>query len=242
MFQYLILMAPGGKMAYCGLMEGLPSYFVDYGLASRYEEGSNIADFALQHIKDATSTGKDINGQSVDIEKRFKESGIYRDIDALLSAGVMSKDEKEMYVGVNMSEAGATWYMEFVTVTKRFWLDSMRNRIGLGVRYGISLFFGFVLATMFVRMGYSQEFAQERMSLLFACLIFTMFTSSMFLPSIFEQRPIFFREAGARMYRPSAFVAGRFVADAPHVIMEQFIFCIMVYYGCNLQMNFGYFW
>jgi ATP-binding cassette, subfamily G (WHITE), eye pigment precursor transporter len=235
-------MAPGGKIAYCGLMSELPQYFIGSGLAKHYEEGSNIADFALQHIKDATSTGKDINGEAVDIENRFKESAIYRDIDKALTAGVMPKEESERYVGVNMSEAGATWFMEFVTVTRRFWMDSIRNRIALGVRYSIALFFAFVLTTTFLRMGFSQEFAQERMSLLFICLIFTMFTSAMFLPAIFEQRPIYFRESGAKMYRASSFAAGKFIADAPHVIVEQFIFCIMVYYGCNLQCNFGYFW
>jgi hypothetical protein len=155
MFQNVILMAPGGIIAYCGLMSELPEYFIEAGLATHYEAGSNIADFALQHIKDATSKGKDAHGNDVDIQNRFKESEKYGEIERLLSAGVMPKDEQVGYVGVDMSSAGASWYTETWSLIKRFWLNSLRDRVTLVVRYTLDAFFAFVLVTTFVRMGYS---------------------------------------------------------------------------------------
>jgi len=90
---------------------------------------------------------------------------------------------------------------------------------------------------VFVKLGYDQQYADQRISAIFVTLIFVMFTANAYLPDIFFLRPIYFRETGSRMYSPLAFYMGRFIADVPIVVAEILILCIMVYFIVDLNQG-----
>lgn len=49
-FDGLILMQPGGQIAYCGAVETLPEYFAEHHLG-QYDPNANVADFALESVR-----------------------------------------------------------------------------------------------------------------------------------------------------------------------------------------------
>ena len=117
----------------------------------------------------------------------------------------------------------------------RFFWSNIRNHSYIGIRFGLALFMGFVVGTVFVKLGYDQQYADQRISAIFVTLIFVMFTANAYLPDIFFLRPIYFREQGSRMYNPLAFYLGRWVADVPIVVLEIWLLTIMVYFIDNLN-------
>ena len=107
-------------------------------------------------------------------------------------------------------------------------LFSWRNRFDLKVRYGTVLLYAFFVGTIFLRLGYNQAWAQERLSVIFVTVAYALYAASAYLPEIFMVRTIYFRETSARMYSPVAFFIARYAGDAPFLLVEMFVMSLMM--------------
>jgi ABC-type multidrug transport system permease subunit len=134
-----------------------------------------------------------------------------------------------------LEESQPSQLNQCLVLCQRFWLSNIRNHSYIAIRYFLALFMGFVVGTVFVRLGYDQEYSDQRVSAIFVTIVFCMFTANAYLPDIFFLRPIYFRESGSKMYSPLAFYVGRLVADAPIVITEILLLCILVYFVVGLN-------
>jgi hypothetical protein len=117
---------------------------------------------------------------------------------------------------------------------KRFFLNTIRNRQTLGVRFFLTFFVALVIGTLFLRPDFDQSGADQRVSAVFVTLLFVMFTANAFLPEVFSARPIYFREVTADMYGPGSFYMARYSADIPFVILECLILAIMTDYMVDM--------
>ena len=123
---------------------------------------------------------------------------------------------------------------------------SWRNKFDLKVRYGTVILYSFFVGTIFLRLGYNQAWAQERLSVIFVSVAYALYAASAYLPEIFMVRTIYFRETSARMYSPIAFFIARYAGDALFLVVEMFIMSFMIYFMTNLSerdhsANYGYF-
>ena len=126
-------------------------------------------------------------------------------------------------------------------------LLSWRNRFDLKVRYTTVILYSFFVGTIFLRLGYNQAWAQERLSVIFVTVAYALYASSAYLPEIFMARTIYFRETSARMYSPYSSFIARYLGDAPFLVFEMFVMAVMIYFMTNLSerhgaRNFGYFY
>jgi len=110
-----------------------------------------------------------------------------------------------------------------------------RNRHELAVRFGLSVFIGFVTGTVFFQLGASQSDAEQRVSAIFVVLLFLMFTSNAFLPDMFFARPMYFRENTAGAYTPGPFFVAKLIAQLPYILLEVFPLAIMVHFISDLS-------
>lgn len=60
MFDGLLLMQPGGQVAYCGSVADLPHYFAEHRLGL-YKPSMNVADFALESIREVTTANQRVH-------------------------------------------------------------------------------------------------------------------------------------------------------------------------------------
>jgi ABC-type multidrug transport system permease subunit len=230
MFDQILLMKPGGEIAYFGAFKELPKWFQQHGLGEM-QSGQNPADFALDQIKYAT-TGRGSNGN---IAELYAMSELGNRVRTEIDQGIMPDDEKKAYVPIMLSDRQPSLLIQLVIMTERFFYSSIRNSLVIGIRYFLAIFMGLVVGTAFITLGYDQQYSDQRLGVLFVVLMFIMFTSNAFLPDIFFLRPIYFREQGSKMYAPLAFYLGRFISEIPFVVTEIIVLCFPVYFICDLN-------
>ena len=126
-------------------------------------------------------------------------------------AGIMPEEEKQVVQAAHPGRrAQPPLYAAVHGASRvRFFYSNIRNYSYIGIRFFLALFMGFVVGTVFVKLGYDQQYADQRISAIFVTLIFVMFTANAYLPDIFFLRPIYFREHGlAACTSPLAFYLG----------------------------------
>ena len=97
MFDWLLLLQPGGQVVFFGPVHDLVPFFVDNKIAPRPEDPDspdlNVADFALDAIRTANANkGK---AGAVDMVKAFKDSERYKEIQAELDKKTSHTAEEE---------------------------------------------------------------------------------------------------------------------------------------------------
>ena len=185
------------------------------------------------------------------LPQAFLESEQSKEVRVILERGICPAEEvaSDQAAEVSLQErrGDKAWFTTQVAeLTRRNFLTIVRNRFGLKVRFGTTILFSFFVGTIFLRLGYNQQWGSERLSVIFIAVANTLYGSSAFLPEVYMTRTIYFREHTARMYSAGAFFVARYLGDAPFVIAEVFIQSVMLYFLTHLtsydhSVNFGYF-
>ena len=172
----------------------------------------------------------------------FTESNFYEGIKKTLDKGVMPEDEKAAYRPPDMESTHANTATQITWLTHRFFTNVWRNKFGLAIRFFLILVFQFFVGTIFLRLGYNQAWAQQRLGVMFLVLINVMFSTNAFLPEIYFNRPIYFRESTANMYSAFSYFVARYAGDAPYVVAECFLYSLLYFWvGMNpYDHNRGY--
>ena len=190
-----------------------------------------------------TGKGTDINPESAQrLSNLFLESNFYEGIQKTLDKGVMPEDEKQAYRPPDMKSTHANTATQITWLTHRFFTNVWRNKFGLAIRFVLILVFMFFVGTIFLRLGYNQAWEQQRLGVMFLVLINVMFSTNAFLPEIYFNRPIYFRESTANMYSAFSYFVARYAGDAPYVIVECILYSLLYFWvGMNpYHHNRGY--
>jgi ABC-type multidrug transport system permease subunit len=208
----------------------------------------------------------------LDLAKLFKESQRYKDIQKELQEnntgnkrGEEGKadDTADLEKGQTVAEEGcqapkkikaaveeddanyAGFLLQLTLLTQRGFLNTWRNKLTIQTRVVTAVSLGFVCGTLFWHLGWSQDDTSSRVSAIFLGVILSMFLSSSDLASVFEVRPLYFREINARIYSAGSWFLARRLADLPFYAAEMFVFGSMLYWISWLRHddNGGYyFW
>jgi hypothetical protein len=198
----------------------------------------------------AASAPKPSTAGTKDLALEFRESREGQESLKKLQKGIAprtSEAERKEHDENLHSGPRTSFMVQFHELQKRFFLNTIRNRQTIGVRFVLTIFLGFVVGTLFLRQGFDQAASDERVSAVFVTLLFVMFTANAFLPEVFSARPMYFREVTSDMYGPGSFYVARYTADIPFVILENLILALMTDYMANLGTDpsgpfFGWYW
>ena len=234
MFDGLLLMKAGGQVAYFGPLGELPAYFRAQKLG-QYEEGHNVADFALASIKRAEQQKVDLEGNKVDVAQQFLHSPQGQSVMARLSVGIVPEVERDRVHVLPESDYPGV-IRQVSVLSRRFFVSGYRDTNTFYARWITSLFFAFLIGTLFVQLGYSQLDASNRIAAVFMSIMYAVFSAPVKAPARYAARPVYFREFGSRMYSAFAYWFSRLISDVPTIIAEVTVFSLLAYFTAGLTL------
>ncbi|KAF1982123.1 hypothetical protein K402DRAFT_397857 [Aulographum hederae CBS 113979] len=124
---------------------------------------------------------------------------------------------------------------QVMACTKRQFLVMIGDRQSLAGKWGGILFQALIVGSLFYDLPPTAQGAFPRGGVLFFMLLFNALLALAELTAAFESRPILLKHKTFAFYRPSAYAIAQTVVDVPLVLIQVFIFDIVVYFMAGLQ-------
>lgn len=127
------------------------------------------------------------------------------------------------------------FHAQVLACTKRQFLVMIGDKQSLGGKWGGILFQALIVGSLFYDLPKTAVGVFPRGGVMFLMLLFNALLALAELTAAFESRPILLKHKSFRFYRPSAYAIAQTVVDIPLVIVQVFIFDVVVYFMANLQ-------
>lgn len=228
-FDYTMLLKPGGRVCYFGDVSEMAPYFEDVKLG-QWDGVQNKADFALD-----CSYAK-IDGQdSADLYKNHAR------------AAHELKELENLNRGLEEPTVDMSLRPGFFMLVKHLYIRNY-NRVYKRkfdetlIRIAMIFFIGLLLGWLFYDLPNNQSGTISRLSVCFMSISLTGFSAQQSIPVLFNQRNYIFRERKAGMYTMAPWVVARWLIDFPVMVFESFLLTTTVYFMVGLEGHFGKFW
>lgn len=127
------------------------------------------------------------------------------------------------------------------TLCERNIVNYSRNLLAYGVRLGMYAGMGFLLATIWIRLGNSDGKINDRLSVHFFAVAFLAFMSVAGIPAFLEERSVFLRERKNGLYGPLPFVLSNTLVTIPFLFACAVLFSVIVYWAIGLKSGADHF-
>ena len=135
----------------------------------------------------------------------------------------------------------ASQWSRTVTLTRRNFLNYSRNLLAYGVRLGMYLGMGVLLATVWVNLAQTDTRINDRLSVHFFSVAFLGFMAVAGIPSFLEERSVLLRESKNGLYGPLAFTLANTVSTIPLMFLCSVVFAVLAYWSIGLHPGAGFF-
>jgi ABC-type multidrug transport system permease subunit len=98
------------------------------------------------------------------------------------------------------------------------------------------------MGTTWLRLGYSQDDIQPRITALFFSGAFLSFMAVAYIPAYIEDQATFFKERSNGLYGPTAFLVSNFLIGLPYLFVIVMFFSIIVYWMVGFWPTASGFW
>lgn len=218
LFDQLLLLEPGGRVAYHGPMEALPDYLVESKLGACPPD-QNVANFSLKVLA-AMTDAHDLDGKRELASDVFLRSAFNTRVRGDMSSAEAPKSELEasflQFDRVMAASIGA----QFKLLARRSFQDLYRNGEFLRARLFGSLTFALMLGSLNYGMGLDVRDASSRVSILFFACTTPVYSSAAAIPVVQSRRLLLARERMSQMYHRTIFFVTEFLADLPLIGMQ----------------------
>ncbi|GMK57266.1 hypothetical protein CspeluHIS016_0401000 [Cutaneotrichosporon spelunceum] len=120
-------------------------------------------------------------------------------------------------------------------------LNYTRNLLAYGVRMGMYIGMAVMLATIWIRLGYSDGKINDRLSVHFFSIAFLAFMSVAGIPAFLEERSVYVRERRNGLYGPTAFLVSNTVIMLPFLFACTVFYAVIIYWAIGLHPGAGHF-
>lgn len=242
------LLLSKGRAIYQGPTGGVVDWFASLGWTCG--ERTNPADFMIELVND------DFLSTS-DQEKRMDGQGSIRKGDTKAFADAWSHRPSTPLALVSSSSNSCSFHSEnelaspsaisilysrTSILTKRNFLNYSRNLLAYGIRLGMYLGMGILLATVWVNLSQTDTRINDRLSVHFFSVAFLGFMSVAGIPSFLEDRSVLLRESRNSLYTPLPFVLANTFSTLPLLFLCSLIFSVIAYWSIGLHPGASYFW
>jgi ABC-type multidrug transport system ATPase subunit len=243
----LLLLKKGGEMVYHGPLgenfSTLRNYFAALGL--RCPEGMNMADFVLEISlgHQARFREKPLEGpppqENIDLAAAWRQSDEARRVAEFVHE--LEADPPAVQRDPSLTERtfALPWHRQFVLNARRWAYGTYRAPLDFAIIIGRAILLGLVLGTVYWQRPRDQAGAGERLSVLFFSSVYSLLTAFAYMPDIFMQRSVFFRERAERMYHTTAYTISRVLLDIPIFFTGTVIFTTIFYWMSGLRQEAG---
>lgn len=245
MFDELMMLAPGGKMVYSGQMSSIVPYFE--GLGHQFPGGAySLPDWLVDVTSDAKPDENGVPRTTVaDVDQKT-------DFAALWENSANSKSHKNSVDGYVGDAKGSPKDLKALTTTPPGQLHALRTILGfrtgahyrdgefLGPRIGDKIFLALLSLTLYFGLGDEEDAqsVQSVASLLYFNAALCGYGAAAYVPSLTLDRALFFRERADGCYTALTYYASKFLEEAALCVITSFLFCLITFYGVNMQGNF----
>lgn len=229
MFDDLMILSEG-QCIYRGPLDELVATFKSSGFEC--PNYYNRADFALE-VASLKHEGNLLNliekakeEELKVVEKQSNELASSNEMDSMLVTA-----EGDIDSDANDRQYPVSQWSQFVTLTKRTTLCTLRDLQLMKMRIMAHLFVGLLIGVVFWDVGNDGSKVLSNASCLFFFLIFVFFANSMPLVMTFPlETAVFIRERMNNWYSLSAYFCSKLVADFPFLILGPTLFLASSYY------------
>ncbi|WOO83149.1 ABC transporter G family member 11 [Vanrija pseudolonga] len=116
-----------------------------------------------------------------------------------------------------------------------------RNLLAFGIRMGMFLGMGAMLALIWINLARVDDRINDRLSIHFFSVAFLSFMSVAGIPSFIEERSVYVRERRNGLYGPLPFLLANTFVLIPFVFGCALIFSIIIYWSIGLHPGAGHF-
>jgi len=137
----------------------------------------------------------------------------------------------------------STFVRQFMMLTYREFLNTIRDTASLGARFGGTIFLNLLFGLIFLNAGKGNNGNSEDINAHFGALmmvmIFCMFGAAQPVALAFPQeRPMFLREFTSNTYNAPAYFLSKLMIEAPLSFLQTLVSFILVYFMIGLKGNF----
>ncbi|EAU87223.1 hypothetical protein CC1G_10502 [Coprinopsis cinerea okayama7 len=128
-----------------------------------------------------------------------------------------------------------TLFWNTMVLAERSVKNYMRNLLAYGVRAGMYGGMGFMLATIWIRLGLSDSTINDRLSVHFYSVAFLAFMSVAGIPEFLEERSVYYRETKNGLYTTLPFVLANTLITIPFLFLCTVLFTVICYWAIGLH-------
>ncbi|KAJ3116113.1 hypothetical protein HDU96_010407 [Phlyctochytrium bullatum] len=255
-----VLILAEGKVMYKGALEEMDHFFAEYG--KPIPRFVNPADHAIDLVNTdfdgplLITEGKSSrdkasgDGMTVTVET---DGGALARTDALARFQMTYADRRgydrrlREFVAEGRTiplDAGngggtldgiSTFMRHTAILCERTSLNYTRNLLAYGVRVGMYLGMGIMMATIWVRLGNKDSTINDRLSVHFFSVAFLSFMSVAGIPAFLEERSVFIREKHNGLYKAGPYALANSLVNIPFLFLCALLFSCISYYAIGLN-------
>jgi ATP-binding cassette subfamily G (WHITE) protein 2 (SNQ2) len=239
-----VLLIHEGRCCYYGPTDHAARYFKSLGFVQpgRWTSAdfiTSVVDDHERHVKDGWEDR--IPRSGAQFAKAFSDSQQHKD-----NLAEIQEFEQETKRMVEEREAAMTkatqkknftlpFHKQVMACTNRQFKVMIGDQQSLAGKWGGILFQALIVGSLFFNLPPTAAGAFPRGGVIFFMLLFNALLALAELTSAFESRPILLKHKSFSFYRPAAYAIAQTVVDVPLVLVQVFIFDVVVYFMANLQ-------
>lgn len=231
-----VMFLAGGKTCYYGDVSKLDEFFERWGRPiGRF---TNPADHAMNFLntdfadKSERSVVHEFREAYLAEEARLLGPSFPPAPAAASTASLISESD-----AVKVGKAGplGTLFWNTMVLSERSVKNYSRNLLAYGVRAGMYGGMGFMLATIWIRLGTSDSIINDRLSVHFYSVAFLAFMSVAGIPGFLEERSVYYRESKNGLYSTLPFVLSNTLVTIPFLFLCTVLFTVICYWAIGLR-------
>ncbi|KAF2423406.1 hypothetical protein EJ08DRAFT_596084 [Tothia fuscella] len=239
-----VMLIDEGQCCYFGPADQAAKYFKNLGFVQpdRWTTAdflTSVTDEHERHIKEGWEDR--IPRSAVQFGEAFSKSE--RAKSNLVEIEEFEQDTQQLAQDRRAAQTKATkkknytlpFYQQVWACTKRQFLVMIGDKQSLGGKWGGIFFQALIVGSLFYNQPATSSGVFTRGGVMFFMLLFNALLALAELTSAFESRPILLKHKSFSFYRPSAYAIAQTVVDVPLVLIQVFIFDVVVYFMSNLQ-------
>ncbi|KAJ0165507.1 Brefeldin A resistance protein [Colletotrichum tanaceti] len=238
-----VLLIDSGRCLYYGPSEEAKQYFVDLGFdcPDRWTTAdflTSVTDKHERHIREGWQDRVPRTPEAFDAAYRNSEAyqRNLRDVQDFESRLGQQMEQRRRHESdkTETKNYEIPFHKQVMYCTQRQFMVMAGDRGSLFGKWGGLVFQGLIVGSLFYNLPNTAAGAFPRGGTLFFLLLFNALLALAEQTSAFESKPILLKHKSFSFYRPAAFAIAQTAVDVPLVLIQVFLFNVIIYWMANL--------
>lgn len=226
-----------GQIMYMGPAQEALHFF--HALDMPVPSDCNPADFFLDVLNDDFEAAADLKL----VRRAFEGSDFSRQIEARQRESEEWFHKNELTIRkVEKSSYQSSWWLQFSVLTRRNFLNYLRNPLIFIGRLILYVAICIILGTSFLDLAQDTSTTQSRIAVIFFCISFLSFMAVSSMSAFLEDKAVFVRERTNGAYGVSPFFVANTTISVPFVFLLSLLASVSGYFLIGLRGGADHFW